>query len=66
MSLNTEDDYDADTAEAGQEPLTPYLALDRLLRYAWSEALSQHREKTARLIEAAIISLPDTTGFSSH
>lgn len=66
MSLNTEDDYDAETAEAGQEPLAPYLALDRLLRYARSEALSQHREKTASLIEAAIISLPDTTAVSRH
>jgi hypothetical protein len=67
MSLNTEDDCDAaEAAEVGQEPLAPYLALDRLLRYARSEALSQHREKTASLIEAAIISLPDTAGFSRH
>jgi len=67
MSLNREDDYDAaETVEPGQEPLAPYLALDRLLRYARSEALSQHREKTASLIEAAIISLPDTTGLSRH
>jgi hypothetical protein len=67
MSLNTEDDVDAvEAAGSGQEPLAPYLALDRLLRYARSEALSQHREKTASLIEAAIISLPDTTGLSRH
>ena len=68
MSLITEDDVDAvvEGAETGQEPLAPYLALDRLLRYARSEALSQHREKTASLIEAAIISLPDTTTFSRH
>jgi hypothetical protein len=67
MSLNTEDDVDAaGTAEPGQEPLAPYLALDRLLRYARSEALSQHREKTASLIEAAIISLPDPADLSRH
>ena len=67
MSLDLEDDVDAaGGAETGQEPLAPYLALDRLLRYARSEALSQHREKTASLIEAAIISLPDTTGLSRH
>jgi hypothetical protein len=67
MSLNTEDDLNAvEGAESGQEPLAPYLALDRLLRYARSEALSQHREKTASLIEAAIISLPDLTGLSRH
>jgi hypothetical protein len=65
MSLNREDDFEpAEGAEPGQEPLAPYLALDRLLRYARSEALSQHREKTASLIEAAIISLPDTGGLS--
>ena len=65
MSLNTGNDIDAvEGAEPGQEPLAPYLALDRLLRYARSEALSQHREKTASLIEAAIITLPDTTGLS--
>ena len=67
MSLNREDDFEpAEGTEPGQEPLSPYLALDRLLRYARSEALSQHREKTASLIEAAIISLPDTTGISRH
>jgi hypothetical protein len=67
MSLNTEEDLDAaETADPGQEPLAPYLALDRLLRYARSEALSQHREKTASLIEAAIFSLSDTSGFSRH
>ncbi|HEV8015829.1 MAG TPA: hypothetical protein VGP48_09865 [Stellaceae bacterium] len=49
---------------AAHEPLAPYLALDRLLRYARSEALSQHREKAATLIEAAIISLHDTTDLS--
>lgn len=65
MSLNNEDDFEpAEGAEPGQEPLAPYLALDRLLRYARSEALSQHREKAASLIEAAIISLADTTGLS--
>jgi len=64
MSLDREDDIDAfEDAEPGQEPLAPYLALNRLLRYARSEALSQHREKTASLIEAAIISLPDTNGL---
>jgi hypothetical protein len=67
MSLNTEEDLEAaETTDVGQEPLAPYLALDRLLRYARSEALSQHREKTASLIEAAIFSLSDTTGFSRH
>ena len=67
MSLNAEEDLDAtETAEPGQEHLAPFLALDRLLRYARSEALSQHREKTASLIEAAIFSLSDTAGFSRH
>jgi hypothetical protein len=67
MSLNTEEDLEAlETAELGQEPRARYLALDRLLRYARSEALSQNREKTASLIEAAIFSLSDTTGFSRH
>ena len=65
MSLNREDDFEpAEGADPSREPLAPYLALDRLLRYAWSEALSQHREKAASLIEAAIISLSDTTGLS--
>jgi hypothetical protein len=67
MSLNTEDKVSAiDGLEAGQEPLAPYLALSRLLRYARSEALSQNRAKTASLIEAAIISLPDTSCFSKQ
>lgn len=67
MSLNTEDDVEAaETDGTGQELLAPYLALDRLLRYAWTEALMQNREKAASLIEAAIISLPDTTGLSHH
>ena len=53
--------------ETLQEPLMePYLALDRLLRYARSEALSQHREKAASLIEAAIVSLPDTSVLAKH
>ena len=62
--LELGDDVNA-AGDAGpsREPLAPYRALDRLLRYARSEALSQHREKTASLIEAAIISLPDTTGL---
>ena len=64
MSLYTDDEIES--TEPGQEPLSPYHALDRLLRYARSEALSQRREKTASLIEAAIISLPDTTGPSRH
>ena len=64
MSSDREDDIAAIEDDGqGQEPLAPFLALDRLLRYARSEALSQHREKTASLIEAAIISLPDTTGL---
>jgi len=65
---NYSDDEDATTgAERAQEPpLAPYLALDRLLRYARSEALSQHRVKAANLIEAAIFSLHDTTVLSKH
>lgn len=67
MSSDWEDDINAiEDAGLGQEPLAPYIALDRLLRYARSEALSQNREKTASLIEAAIISLPDTTGLSKQ
>ena len=55
------------SVETFQEPLMePYLALDRLLRYARSEALSQHREKAASLIEAAIVSLPDTSVLAKH
>lgn len=55
------------SVETLQEPLmAPYLALDRLLRYARSEALSQHREKAASLIEAAIVSLPDTSVLAKH
>ena len=66
----SEYDDEKDTAveaDSGQElALTPCLALDRLLRYARSEALSQHRAKAASLIEAAIISLHDTTVLSKH
>lgn len=55
------------SVETLQEPLMePYRALDRLLRYARSEALSQHREKAASLIEAAIVSLPDTSVLAKH
>jgi hypothetical protein len=61
MDFDGENDIDHAAGEAVHEPLAPFLALDRLLRYARSEALSQHREKAASLIEAAIISLPDTT-----
>jgi hypothetical protein len=46
--------------------LAPFLALDRLLRYAHSEALSQNREIAASLIEAAIVSLPETGNTSRH
>ena len=67
MGPDQDDEIDAPAGPGdGQELLGPYLALDRLLRYARSEALSQHREKTASLIEAAIVSLPDTTGLSRH
>ena len=52
--------------EPRQEMSAPYLALHRLLHYARSEALSQHREKAASLIEAAIVSLHDTTVLSKH
>lgn len=55
------------SVETLREPLLePYLALDRLLRYARSEALSQHREKAASLIEAAIVSLPDTSVLAKN
>lgn len=63
------DDGEETANDAEPEPersLAPYLALDRLLRYARSEALSQHREKAASLIEAAIVSLRDTTVLSKH
>ena len=53
-----------------EEPATPSandnadapscLALDRLLRYARIEALSQNQQKTATLIDAAIQSLQET------
>jgi hypothetical protein len=67
MEVDRASDIDPiDSADAAQEPLAPYLALDRLLRYARSEALSQRREKAARLIEAAIMSLPDITAVSRH
>ncbi len=68
MSIDGEDRDESDIAgiSALEPPLAPYLALDRLLRYARSEALSQRREKAARLIEAAIVSLRDTTVLSKH
>lgn len=67
MTLYNDDEDTPDDAVHAQEPsLAPYLALDRLLRYARSEAISQHREKAARLIEAAIVSLRDTTVLSKH
>jgi hypothetical protein len=67
MEVDRASDIDPiDSADAAQEPLAPYLALDRLLRYPRSEALSQRREKAARLIEAAIMSLPDITAVSKH
>ena len=64
MSAESGEQIDPVTGE--QDRLSPYLALDRLLRYARSEALSQRREKAASLIEAAIISLSDTTVLSRH
>ncbi len=64
MSSDREYDIDAIEGNGLGEELEPYLALDRLLRYARNEALSQNREKAASLIEAAIVSLPDTTGLS--
>ncbi len=68
MKLDMEDELDpADESGSTIElALAPFLALDRLLRYARSEALSQHREKAAHLIEAAIMSLPDTAGLSNN
>jgi hypothetical protein len=68
MELDGEDDIDlAGGSGTAREPsLAPCRALDRLLRYARSEALNQHREKAASLIEAAIISLGDTSGLSKH
>ena len=68
MRTHEDDQEDAaNDAEPAQEPtLAPFLALDRLLRYARSEAISQHREKAASLIEAAIVSLSDTTVLSKH
>lgn len=68
MRINQDDDIDPATGggTAPESTLAPYLALDRLLRYARSEALSQKREKAASLIEAAIISLSDTTAASKH
>lgn len=67
MTLYRDDEDTPDDAVHTQEPsLAPYLALDRLLRYARSEAISQNREKAARLIEAAIVSLRDTTVLSKH
>jgi hypothetical protein len=68
MTLYKDDSEETtNDADLALEPtLAPYLALDRLLRYARSEALSRHREKAARLIEAAIVSLGDTTVLSKH
>lgn len=61
MRIDKDDETDAASGGGtGQESgLGPYLALDRLLRYARSEALSQNRERAASLIEAAIASLAD-------
>lgn len=67
MALNWEDEASViETTGTAPECLAPFLALDRLLRYARSEALSQRREKAASLIEAAIISLPDRGALSKH
>jgi hypothetical protein len=68
MEVDREDEIDLGNG-GGTVPepsLAPCRALDRLLRYARSEALNQHREKAARLIEAAIISLSDTSALSKH
>jgi hypothetical protein len=44
------------------ETLSPDLAaLDRLLRYAWTEAVGQSRDLTAALIVNAIAALSDET-----
>lgn len=70
MRINRDDDIDptsgGGSGVAPESALAPFLALDRLLRYARSEALSQKREKAASLIEAAIMSLSDTTAASRH
>lgn len=61
-----DEDMAVEGERAKEPPLAPYIALDRLLRYARNEALSQHRVKAASLIEAAIFSLGDTTVFSKN
>ncbi|HVA13317.1 MAG TPA: hypothetical protein VNF99_08710 [Stellaceae bacterium] len=68
MKLDMENERDPadDSGSTIELALAPFLALDRLLRYARNEALSQHREKAASLIEAAIMSLPDTAGLSKN
>ncbi len=60
MNLDRERPLDDDDTAGDEIEASPYLALDRLLRYARHESILQHREKAATLIEAAIISLPDT------
>jgi hypothetical protein len=58
--MNIDRERPLDGSADDENEVSPYLALDRLLRYARHEAILQRREKAATLIEAAIISLPDT------
>jgi len=58
MSKATDGNTSVTVNEEGE--VAEYLALDRLLRYAHREALSQHRDKAACLIAAAITFLTDT------
>jgi hypothetical protein len=55
-----------DHAPLSDSQLAPYVALDRLLRYAHHEALSQNRAVAAGFIEAAIMSLAQTGSVSQH
>ena len=64
--LENDDARPHDRTLLSDSKLAPYVALDRLLRYAHSEALSQNREVAASLIEAAILLLADTGGVSQH
>jgi hypothetical protein len=68
MDSDLKDDRNrsGDPAFVRDSSVSPYVALDRLLRYAHTEALNQNRAIAASLIEAAIISLPDISDVSKH
>jgi hypothetical protein len=67
MKSDLEDDRNCDEIVPVQDQrLDPLVALDRLLRYAQIEALQLNREVSASLIEAAIMSLPNTGTLSKH